>query len=180
MRRLALVVASAAVVVFCSVAPGLAASSSQQPAGQQSQDAADAREEFNLARLAPNGAVDPNAFEAVVTDAMAIATVGGAWTERTNLPGADGNDFSDSPQYIDPTSGFSNSGAGDRWVAGRVTSLAAAPDGAVFLGAADGGVRSTAPTPDSGAALVLSVKLTGSPPVTAPLTSAVNVGFASP
>jgi hypothetical protein len=140
MRRLALVIASAAVVVFCSLAPGLAAGSSQQPAGQHSQDAADAREEFNLARLAPNGAVDPNAFEAVGTDAMAIATVGGMWTERTNLPGADGNDFSDSPQYIDPTSGFSNSGAGDRWVAGRITSLAAAPDGSIFLGAADGGV----------------------------------------
>jgi photosystem II stability/assembly factor-like uncharacterized protein len=80
------------------------------------------------------------AFEAAGIDAAAIASVGGAWTERTNLPDAEGNDFSDSPDYIDPTSGFSNSGAGDRWVAGRVTSLAAAPDGTIFLGAADGGV----------------------------------------
>jgi photosystem II stability/assembly factor-like uncharacterized protein len=62
-----------------------------------------------------------------------------AWTERTNPNVGDGVDFSDSPTYIDPTSNFSNSGAGDRWVAGRVTSLAAAPDG-LFLGAADGGV----------------------------------------
>jgi hypothetical protein len=86
------------------------------------------------------------AFEAAGIDATAIPPVGGTWTERTNLPGAEGNDFSDSPQYIDPTSSFSNSGAGDRWVAGRVTSLAAAPatlaapNGTIFLGAANGGV----------------------------------------
>src|SRR6185437_890620 len=61
-----------------------------------------------------------------------------------NLPGASGNDFSDSPQYIDPTSGFSNSGSGDRWVAGRVTSVATAPDGALFAGGADGGVWKSA------------------------------------
>src|SRR5258708_5991974 len=104
MRRLALLVASAAVVVVGSVAPGFATGSSQLPAGQSSQDAADAQEEFNLARLAPNGAVDPMAFEAAGIDATAIPPVGGTWTERTNLPGAEGNDFSDSPQYIDPTS----------------------------------------------------------------------------
>ena len=98
---------------------------------------------FTLQRLAPNGAVDPNAFEAVAGQAAALPTVGGAWTERTNLPGAQGSDFSDPPQYIDPTSGFSNSGAGDRWVGGRMTSLASAPDGALFAGAADGGVWKT-------------------------------------
>ena len=83
-----------------------------------------------------------------------------------NLPGADGTDFSDSPQYIDPTSGFSNSGAGDRWVAGRMTSLATAPDGTVFAGAADGGVwKSTdhgghwTPTTDDQATLSIGALL---------------------
>src|SRR5207248_4816522 len=37
-----------------------------------------------------------------------------------------------------------NSGAGDRWVAGRIAALAAAPDGTLFLGAADGGVWKSA------------------------------------
>jgi len=95
---------------------------------------------FTSQRLAPNGAVDPNAYAAAAAAAAALPPVGGAWTERTNLSGVDGNDFSDSPQYIDPTSGFSNSGAGDQWVSGRMTALASAPDGSLFAGAADGGV----------------------------------------
>jgi hypothetical protein len=70
--------------------------------------------------------------------ANSLSTVGGALTERTPASGP-GVDFSDSPQYIDPTSGFSNSGAGDRWVSGRFTSLAAGP-GVLYAGAADGGV----------------------------------------
>src|SRR5512135_97751 len=143
MGRIALLLASAAVLVFGSIESGLAASSntgsSQQPAGEESQNVADAQDWFMSQRLAPNGAVDPNAYAAVGGQANLLPTVGGSWTERTNLPGAAGNDFSDSPDYIDPTSNFSNSGAGDRWVAGRVTALAAAP-GALFAGGADGGV----------------------------------------
>src|SRR5258706_9976212 len=138
MRRLAFLLASAAAVLLGSISPALA--SPHDNAGQESQSAAAATDWFTLQRLAPNGAVDPNAFAAVAGQAAALPVVGGAWTERTNLPGAQGNDFSDSPQYIDPTSGFSNSGAGDRWVAGRMTSLASAPDGTLFAGAADGGV----------------------------------------
>lgn len=88
--------------------------------------------------------MNPNAYASAAAQVAALPSVGGAWTERTNLPGADGNDFSDSPQYIDPTSGFSNSGAGDRWVSGRMTALAAAPNGTLFAGAADGGVWKSA------------------------------------
>jgi hypothetical protein len=91
-------------------------------------------------RLAPNDAVNPNAYAAAAAQAAALPSVGGLWTERTSTSGTDGNDFSDSPAYIDPTSNFSNSGAGDQWVAGRITALAAAPDGSLFAGGADGGV----------------------------------------
>jgi hypothetical protein len=142
MRRIALLVASAAVIIVGSVMPGLANNGTgpHDNAGQESQDAADAADWFTALRLAPNGAVSPDAFDSVAAEAAALPVVGGAWTERTNLAGAQSNDFSDSPTYIDPTSGFSNSGAGDRSVAGRMTSLAAAPDGTIFAGAADGGV----------------------------------------
>jgi hypothetical protein len=140
MRRLALLLAAMTVVVFAA-APALAASSStHNNAGEESQAAADAAAWFTSQRLAPNGAVDPNAFAAGAAQAALLPSVGGAWTERTNLAGADGNDFSDPPQYVDPTSNFSNSGAGDRWVSGRMTALASAPDGSLFAGAADGGV----------------------------------------
>src|SRR5262245_64966505 len=140
MRRFALFSAIVAVVAFAA-APGFAASDPpNKDAGEESQDVQEATDWFMSQRLAPNGAVDPNAYAAGAAEAAALPTVGGAWTERTARPGTDGNDFSDSPQYIDPTSNFSNSGAGDRWVSGRMTALATAPDGTLFTGAADGGV----------------------------------------
>ena len=140
MRRLALFLAVIAGLAFAA-APGFAASDPpHKDAGEESQAVAEAAQWFTGQRLAPNGAVDPSAYASGAAQAAALPSVGGAWTERTNLPGADGTDFSDSPAYIDPTSNFSNSGAGDRWVAGRMTALATAPDGTVFAGAADGGV----------------------------------------
>ena len=147
MRRLLFLFSSAAVLVAGSLAPASAGSAigPHDVTGQESQDAADAADWFTSQRLAPNGAVNTNAFAAVAGQAGSLGIVGGAWTERTNPSGAAGVDFSDSPQYIDPTSNFSNSGAGDRYVAGRMTALAASPDGTtLFAGAADGGVwRST-------------------------------------
>ena len=142
MRRLALLVASAVAIIAGSISPGLAASTNKDP-GEESQNVAAATDWFTYQRLAPNGAVNPNAYAAVAGQAALLPTVGGAWAERTNLAGADGSDFSDPPAYIDPTSNFSNSGAGDRWVGGRMTALASAPDGALFAGAADGGVWKT-------------------------------------
>src|SRR5258708_18659037 len=142
MRRLALLFAAMTVAVLAAVpalAVGGAAGSSHSSAGKEDPAAADAPAWFTCQRLAPNGAVDPNAYAAAAAQAASLPSVGGAWTERTNLAGAAGTDFSDPPQYIDPTSGFSNSGAGDRWVSGRMTALAAAPDGSLFAGAADGG-----------------------------------------
>jgi len=143
MRRLVLIFAATTLAAFAAVpalASGSSAPSSHTTAGEESQDAANAADWFTSQRLAPNGAVNPNAFAAAAGQAASLPTVGGAWTDRTNMPGADGNDFSDSPQYIDPASNSSNSGAGDRWVAGRITALAAAPGGTLFAGAADGGV----------------------------------------
>ncbi|HEX2321353.1 MAG TPA: hypothetical protein VHJ18_20455 [Streptosporangiaceae bacterium] len=139
-RRLALLFTATILAMFAAV-PALAANGSDhKDAGEESQEVAEAIDWFTSQRFAPNGAVDPNAFAAGAAQVAALPTTGGAWTERTNLPGADGTDFSDSPQYIDPTSGFSNSGAGDQWVSGRMTALAAAPDGTLSAGAADGGV----------------------------------------
>ena len=172
MRRILFVVASAVVVVVGSITPGLAGTiSPHDVAGQESQDAADAVNWFTSQRLAPNGAVDQNAFAAVAGQVANLPVTPGTWIERTNLPGAQGNDFSDSPQYIDPTSNFSNSGAGDRWVGGRMTSLASAPDGSLYAGAADGGVWKSsdngttwAPISDSAGTLSIGALLvTGTP-----------------
>jgi len=125
-----------------------ASSSPNQNAGEESNNLFAAQSWFEDQRTAPNDSVDPNAFAAVQGATLSLPITGGAWTERTNPASGDGVDFSDSPQYIDPTSNFSNSGAGDRWVGGRTTALAAAPDGTLFAGAADGGVWKSG---DSGA-----------------------------
>jgi hypothetical protein len=140
MRRLSLLFACAAVLLL-GVTPGLAAGGSHRDAGEESNELQASIDWFTSQRLAPNGVVDVNAYAAAISQALQLPSTAGTWTERTNLPGADGNDFSDPPQYIDPTSGFSNSGAGDRWVSGRMTALAATPGGGtLFAGAADGGV----------------------------------------
>ena len=119
--------------------PGYAAGSPPpKDAGSESQDAADAADWFTAQRLAPNGAVNSNAYASGAAQVANLPKVTGTWQERTNQPGTDGNDFTDSPQYADQV--WSNSGSGSRWVAGRMTSLAAAPDGSLFAGAADGGV----------------------------------------
>ena len=140
-RLLVTLVASATIVLATSIGQAMASSpnSSDKNAGEESQGVAAAQAWFMDQRLSPNGTVNNNAFAAVPGEASSLEVTGGTWTERTT-PAGPGVDFSDSPQYIDPTSNFSNSGAGDRWVAGRITALAVAPDGALFAGAADGGV----------------------------------------
>jgi hypothetical protein len=148
MRRFGLSALAAAIAILASLGQGIAAPSApNKNAGEESQNVAQAAAWFAEQRFAPNEAINNDAYAAIRAAATALPTTGGAWTERTD-PNGPGVDFSDPPQYIDPTSNFSNSGAGDRWVAGRVTSLAAAPDGSLFVGAADGGVWSST---DSGA-----------------------------
>jgi hypothetical protein len=147
-RRLAVATAIVLFVGGTTIAQGSPSKSAPKhaSAGSDSEDLTAAQAWFTDQRLAPNGAVNNNAFAAVRGQALKLPVVGGAWAERTapNSAGATGNYFSDDPQYIDPTSNFSNSGAGDRWVGGRITALAAAPDGTLYLGAADGGVWKSA------------------------------------
>jgi hypothetical protein len=138
MRRLFVLAAVAALAFSTGLGQGSAASGTTKDAGEESQAVADAQNWFMSQRLAPNGIVSDNAFAAVGPAANSLPTLGGAWTERTPATGP-GVDFSDPQQYIDPTSGFSNSGAGDRGVGGRMTALAAGP-GVLYAGAADGGV----------------------------------------
>jgi hypothetical protein len=141
MHRLRLLAAVAALAISTSFGQVQAASSSpNQNTGQESDDLAAAQSWFTDQRAAPNDFINPNAFAAVQGSALSLPVTGGAWTERTSPSASGGVDFSDSPQYVDPTSGFSNSGAGDRYVAGRMTALAVAPGGVLFAGAADGGV----------------------------------------
>ena len=95
-RRLAVFFAVLAAMVFAA-APGFAAASGSPPdkdAGEESQEVADAANWFMSQRLAPNGAVDPNAYAAGAAQAAAMPTVAGTWTERTARSGTDGNDFS--------------------------------------------------------------------------------------
>ena len=141
-RRLRVTLAMAATLAFAtSIGQAFAASDNARTkdAGEESQAVAEAQAWFTDQRLAPNGVVNPDAFASIAAEAASLPVTGGTWTERTD-PAGPGVDFSDSPEYIDPTSNFANSGAGDRWVGGRITALATAPDGSLFLGAADGGV----------------------------------------
>src|SRR5256885_9471857 len=123
MRRLLFLLSSAAVLVAGSLAPASAGSAigPHDVTGQESQDAADAADWFTSQRLAPNGAVNANAFAAVAGQAGSLGTVGGPWIERTNPSGAAGADFSPHPPSINPTSNLSNSGAGDPYRPGPLT-----------------------------------------------------------
>src|SRR5260221_12671154 len=129
MHRLRLPAAAAALAVFASFSQAQAASNAppNKNAGAESDGLAAAQSWFTDQRAAPNDFINPNAYAAAHSAALSLPVTGGTWTERTDPNAGNGTDFSDSPQYIDPTSNFSNSGAGDRWVAGRVTALAAAP-----------------------------------------------------
>src|SRR5258708_20068881 len=89
MRRLALLFAAMTVVVFMAV-PALAGSgstsSSHSTAGEESQAAAAAAAWFTSQRLAPNGAIDPNAYAAAAAQAASLPSLGAPCTHRTNLP----------------------------------------------------------------------------------------------
>lgn len=144
MRRTVVILVALFSAFSFIAAPGFAAAHHSDKdsgdAGEESQELTEAINWFTAQRFAPNGAVSPNAYAAAAHAAAALPVTAGTWTERNAAPGTYGNDFSDSQAYVDPTSGASNSGAGDRWVAGRMTALAAAPGGILFAGAADGGV----------------------------------------
>jgi len=92
-------------------------------------------EQFSAARTAPGTAVSAKAYAAARAAAARLPKVGGTWDEVTNQVYQN-----ESPVYRDPV--FSNSGAGWFEVSGRMVTIASAR-GAIFAGAADGGVWKT-------------------------------------
>ena len=117
-----------------------ASAGSQTSAGGESAALDAATQWFLGQREAPNDAVNPGAYASLLGQAAGLPIVGSAWTERTP-----GNYFTDSPTYapIGASCGancFQNSGSGERYVSGRMTSVAVAKNGDVFAGAADGGI----------------------------------------
>src|SRR5919202_1958539 len=134
-------------VTFCSIGAlaltALVGSSSATPGndratGEESAELSEAGRWFQDQRAAPNEVVNEHAYASLAQQAAALPTIGGAWTERTT-----GHDFSDSADYHDgtfndPATTASNSGAGARWVSGRVTALATAGNGDLYVGAASG------------------------------------------
>jgi sugar lactone lactonase YvrE len=96
-------------------------------------DLADQNAQYDFERTAPGAAVSGPALASAEQQASQLPATGGDWRLFTNQP------YDAEPgNYTDPFWG--NQGAGFSTVSGRVTALVAAPDGAWFLGAADGGV----------------------------------------
>jgi hypothetical protein len=96
-------------------------------------DLADQQNQFDFERTAPALAVSGAALASAIQQADRLPETDGHWNQFTNQP-----DNAQPSTYTDPFWG--NQGAGWSLVSGRVTALVAAPDGAWFLGAADGGV----------------------------------------
>jgi hypothetical protein len=134
-------IAAAALLLGALAVPGgNAAAGSTTEAGEESTFLDAAQLWFMGQREAPNAAVNPDGYAAVPAAAAALPVSSGAWTERTV-----GDYFTDSPDYapIGASCGSAcdqNSGSGERYVSGRMTAVAAARNGDVFAGAADGGI----------------------------------------
>ena len=147
MRRLGLLIASAAVFTF-GVSPGLAASGGNGSLQTRDQltsttrafDGADditrAADSFAASRVAPGTDVSADAFLSAHQAALGLPTSGPAsWTELTTQPYD-----SDAVNFRDPF--ISNSGGGAGLSAGRMTALAVDPvnPSLIYAGAAGGGV----------------------------------------
>src|SRR5436305_3818996 len=98
----------------------------------ESAEAHQAQQQFDNARLAPNGVVAAGAYSAACGDLTKLDPSGSAWQEVTNVPyDADDADYRDY---------YSNSSGGSGLVTGRITGLAADGGGHVYAAGADGGV----------------------------------------
>jgi hypothetical protein len=120
-----------------AVAPALAAEPDHE-AGEESAELRESLASFYGPRAAPAVAVNPRAFAAAVTTADDVPSIDGTpWQELGPY-----SYFPDNRAYIDPV--WSNSGSGSGYNTGRMTGIAAAPDGAIYAAGAGGGVwRST-------------------------------------
>ncbi|HEX2903466.1 MAG TPA: hypothetical protein VHO01_08415 [Jatrophihabitans sp.] len=95
-------------------------------------DLADQAQQFSYERSAPADSVSAQALLAARAQAAAMPRRGGSWTEQTN------STYDSEPAgYTDPV--WSNAGAGESLVSGRVTALAADRH-ELYAGAAGGGV----------------------------------------
>jgi hypothetical protein len=96
-----------------------------------------ARAAFDAARTsAPGASVPAGAVREAIARAAAIPTVGGRWSELTDVP------YLNDPIPGYPIESFSNWGAGWGVVSGRMTALATSGND-VYAGGADGGVWKT-------------------------------------
>ncbi|HET7763129.1 MAG TPA: hypothetical protein VFL46_12265, partial [Phycicoccus sp.] len=105
-------------------------------AQNESREAATQAEQFAQARTAPSGVVDSGAYGSAYRQIQALGSTGGSWNSVTNTPYN-----ADDPRYRD---WYSNSSGGAGFVTGRITGLAADPEGKyVYAAGADGGVWRT-------------------------------------
>src|SRR5215213_7814176 len=106
--------------------------------GESPEEIAEQAEQYAWARTAPALTVPAGALAAARREAAALPVVRSRWRELTRQP-LD----AEPPGFTDPV--WSNAGAGFGLVSGRATAITASR-GAVYAGAADGGVwRTTGP-----------------------------------
>lgn len=137
MRRVGVALAVALMALAVSLGQAFAVTDAPS-SGDESTQLDTAAQWFFGQREAPNEAVDANAYAALLQSSLPVTS--GTWTEATKGPY-----FTDSPTYapVGQNCGsncFQNSGSGDRYVSGRMTAVAVAPNGDVFAGGADGGL----------------------------------------
>ena len=100
--------------------------------GGESNEYATGQQQFQNARTAPTGIVNPGAYGAAATALNTLPSVGGTWADITAV-----KYDSDHPAYRDFAS---NSGGGNGLVTGRITGLATDGAGDIWAAGADGGV----------------------------------------
>jgi photosystem II stability/assembly factor-like uncharacterized protein len=132
------VVGVSCVVALLAVGAAPAFAVERNKVGDESLELADSLAAFLGPRSAPAETVNPNAFPAAVNTASAVPSINSTpWTELGPY-----SYFPDDRRYIDPN--FSNSGSGSGYNTGRLTGVAVAPNGDVYVAGAGGGVwRST-------------------------------------
>lgn len=101
-------------------------------AQKESKEAFTIAQEFEQARTAPSGIVQPGAYSSAYTSMQGLPHTSGSWQEVTKVPYN-----ADDPRYRD---WWSNSSGGAGHVSGRITGLAADDANHVYAAGADGGV----------------------------------------
>ena len=133
LRPSASVVVAALALIFVMSAAG-AGSGEHGKVGDESLELAESLASFIGPRAAPSTTVNPNAFVAATTTADSVPSINNTpWGELGPY-----SYFADDRRYIDPV--FSNSGSGAGFNTGRLTGVAVAPNGDVYVAGAGGGI----------------------------------------